>query len=171
MEVYWHHQRFGDGGTKSGAWWWVSRTDPRVRGHTGETNGVTDSGGTFGSNMGHSSRAKRPLGGGPPRANLREICRGMFTGGKTAWRGTDSRRLRARPAGPFTRLPGKMLERRSVRYDGRAKDARRKARFFHFSGKILIQTSIKVLHLNFTTHRRNTLTILPRPHHPHHPFP
>ena len=71
-----------------------------------------------------------------------EICRGMFTGGKTAWRGTDSRRLRARPAGPFTRLPGKMLERRSERYDGRAKDARRKARFFHFSGKKLIQTSI-----------------------------
>jgi hypothetical protein len=71
-----------------------------------------------------------------------EICRGMFTGGKTAWRGTDSRRLRARPAGPFTRLPGKMFERRSERYDGRAKDARRKARFFHFSGKKLIQTSI-----------------------------
>ena len=71
-----------------------------------------------------------------------EICRGMFTGGKTAWRGTDSRRLRARPAGPFTRLPGKMLERRSERYDGRAKDARRKARFFHFSGKKLTQTSI-----------------------------
>ena len=66
----------------------------------------------------------------------------MFTGGKTAWRGTDSRRLRARPAGPFTRLPGKMFERRSERYDGRAKDARRKARFFHFSGKKLIQTSI-----------------------------
>jgi hypothetical protein len=63
----------------------------------------------------------------------------MFTGGKTAWRGTDSRRLRARPAGPFTRLPGKMLERRSERYDGRAKDARRKARFFHFSGEKLIQ--------------------------------
>ena len=71
-----------------------------------------------------------------------EICRGMFTGGKTAWRGTDSRRLRARPAGPFTRLPGKMFERRSERYDGRAKDARRKARFFHFSGEKLIQTSI-----------------------------
>ena len=70
-----------------------------------------------------------------------EICRGMFTGGKTAWRGTDSRRLRARPAGPFTRLRGKRLERRSERYDGRAKDARRKACFFHFSGKKLIQIS------------------------------
>ena len=35
-----------------------------------------------------------------------------------------------------------MFERRSERYDGRAKDARRKARFFHFSGKKLTQTSI-----------------------------
>lgn len=80
-------------GPKSGAWWWISRTDTRAssRSHTRDTcrHGLVRN---VWIEHGTLNRAlSRPQAAFPPRANLLEICGGTFTRGKTAWRGTNSR--------------------------------------------------------------------------------